>query len=101
MTQAIPQLDDNLEFETVQERIIETIDEIKEEKESSLNTDEKLEVAREMMESFTVEELADGADVPQQKAHDKISYWLAIGAIEAGTTTEQGHVLYGVAPEST
>lgn len=101
MTQAIPELDEDLDFETVQQQIAKMIDDIKEEKESPLNEDERLEVAREMMGSFTAKELAEGAGVSSEKAHDKISYWLATEAIEAGTATEQGHILYGVSPEST
>ena len=66
-----------------------------------MNADEKLEVAREMMGSFTAEELAGGADVSSEKTHDKINYWLAIGTVEAGTTTEYGHVAYRLAPEPT
>lgn len=101
MTQAIPQLDNKLDFETVQQRIAEMIDEIEEETDSSLNEDEKLEVASEMMGSFTADELADGADVSLDRAQKKISYWLAIETVEAGTTTEHGHVVYGVVPQST
>ena len=101
MTQAIPQLDNNLGFETVKERIAEMIDEIEQETESSLNEDERLEVASEMMGSFTADELADGANVSLDKAQEKITYWLAIETVEAGTTTEHGHVVYGIASEST
>ena len=40
MTEAIPQLDDNLIFETVKQRVAEMIDEIEQEKESSVTADE-------------------------------------------------------------
>jgi hypothetical protein len=101
MTRAIPRLDSNLGFETVQRRIAEMIDEIEQGTESPLNEDEKLEVASEMMGSFTHKELAEGAEVSSDKAQDKIDYWLAIGTVEVGTPTENGQVVYGVVPEST
>ena len=49
MTQTIPRIDNGLDFETVKQRITEMIDEIEQETDSSLNEDEKLEVASEMM----------------------------------------------------
>jgi hypothetical protein len=42
------------------------------------------------MGSFTVDGLADGAEVSVDRAQQKIDYWLAIGTVEAGTTTEYG-----------
>jgi len=54
-----------------------------------------------MMGSFTPDELADGAEVSVDRAQQKIDYWLAIGTVEAGTTTEYGHVAYRVVPKST
>ncbi len=101
MTQAIPRIDNDLGFETAKQRITEMIDEIEQETDSSLNEDEKLEVASEMMGSFTPDELADGAEVSVDRAQQKISYWLAIETVEAGTTTEHGHVVYGTVSEST
>ena len=101
MTQEIPRIDNDLGFETVKQRITEMIDEIEQETDSSLNEDEKLEVASEMMGSFTVDGLADGANVSLDKAQEKISYWLAIETVEAGTTTEYGHVAYRIVPEPT
>jgi O6-methylguanine-DNA--protein-cysteine methyltransferase len=101
MTQAIPRIDNDLDFEPVKQRITEMIDEIEQETDSSLNEDEKLEVASEMMGSFTADELADGANVSLDRTQEKITYWLAIGTVEAGTTTEHGHVAYRVVPEST
>ncbi len=101
MTQAIPRIDNDLGFETAKQRITEMIDEIEQETDSSLNEDEKLEVASEMMGSFTPDELADGAEVSVDRAQQKISYWLAIETVEAGTTTEHGHVVYGIVSEST
>jgi hypothetical protein len=101
MTQAIPRLDDDLGFEAVKQRIAEMIDEIEQETESSPNEDEKLEVASEMMGSFAPDELANGAEISVNRAQQKTDYWLAIGTVEAGTTTEHGHVAYRVVPEST
>ncbi len=101
MTQEIPRIDNDLGFETVKQRITEMIDEIEQETDSSLNEDEKLEVASEMMGSFTVDGLADGAEVSVDRAQQKIDYWLAIGTVEAGTTTEHGHVAYRIVPEPT
>ena len=68
MTQAIPRLDANLGFETVKQRIAEMIDEIEQETESSLNEDEKLEVASEMMGSSAPDELANGAEISVDRA---------------------------------
>ncbi len=101
MTQEIPRIDNDLGFETVKQRITEMIDEIEQETDSSLNEDEKLEVASEMMGSFTADELADGANVSLDRTQEKITYWLAIGTVEAGTTTEYGHVAYRLVPEPT
>jgi hypothetical protein len=54
-----------------------------------------------MMGSFTADELADGANVSLDRTQEKITYWLAIGTVEAGTATEHGHIAYRVVPEST
>jgi hypothetical protein len=51
------------------------------------------------MGSFTVDGLADGAEVSVDRAQQKIDYWLAIGTVEAGTTTEYGHIGYRIVPE--
>ena len=101
MRQAIPRTDNDLGFQTVKQRITEMIDETEQETDSSLNEDEKLEVASEMMRSFITDELADGANVSLDRTQEKITCWLAIGTVEAGTTTEHGHVAYRVVPEST
>jgi O6-methylguanine-DNA--protein-cysteine methyltransferase len=101
MTQAIPRIDNDLGFETAKQGITEMIDKIEQETDSSLNEDEKLEVASEMMGSFTPDELADGAEVSVDRAQQKIDYWLAIGTVEAGTMTEYGHVAYRIVPEPT
>jgi len=77
------------------------MDEIEQETDSSLNEDEKLEVASEMMGSFTIDGLADGANVSLDRTQKKITYWLDIGTVEAGTATEHGHIAYRVVPEST
>jgi hypothetical protein len=99
MTQPIAHIDSNVGFETAKQGITEMIDEIEQETDSSLNEDEKPEVACETMGSFTVDGLADGAEVSVDRAQQKIDYWLAIGTVEAGTTTEYGHIGYRIVPE--
>ena len=54
-----------------------------------------------MMGSFTIDGLTDGANVSLDRTQKKITYWLDIGTVEAGTATEHGHIAYRVVPEST
>ena len=102
MTVDLQRLDDSLEFEVVKQKVREKIQEAERSKNGqSLNTDEKLKIARELTGGFTVDELCEVTpEVSLGKTGDKVAFWVSIGEVEAATTTETGAVVYRVVPDS-
>jgi Fic family protein len=101
MSTDLNRLPDDLPFEQAKERVDEKIRELENDMDRQASTAERMRVARDLLGYFTVAELAGASGVAEQTVRYKITYWISIGAVEAGTPTEEGYVIYGVTPQPT